>query len=130
MAPYNWQFQGPHQVPFLKVWSILIGIGYFLLLMAIIDTMRLHKICRERPQKVKLNLYKFYFLAILMCLGRMVSQTSLYLALKLDNRDVSHYFNYGFYTACLCIILIAVSQVNTINTSTLRSRYLNKMVQG
>ena len=53
----------------------------------------------------------------------------LYLSVKKNDYRYMDYYNYGFYTATFSIILIAVSQINSINTATLRTRYVNEYMR-
>ena len=63
---------------------MLIFVIYVAMLIAIIDTMRLHRVfCKGGPSSV--NLYKFYFLAIMVPIGRFVQEMSLFFALVKDN---------------------------------------------
>ena len=54
----------------------------------------------------------------------------MFTALQIDRAAVLKYFNYGFYTATFAIILIAVMQINSIASKTLRCRYLNQLADG
>lgn len=66
-----------------------------------------------------------------MCLGRYYSFITLSMSLTRDNEWIyQQNFNYGFYTATFAIVLIAVSQINSINTATLKTRYVNKHSEG
>lgn len=101
------------------------------MLLAIIDTMRLHRVfCKNGPASS--SLYKFYFLAIMVATGRLIQEMGLFLSLLEDSRAPSDYnYNFGFYMATFSIILIALSQITTIVTATLRTRFVNKcMVSG
>jgi hypothetical protein len=101
---------------------------YLVLLWAIIDTMRKHDIFKKEQKNI--NLYLFYTLSIIVCFGRYMTIFSVLLCSVLDDGDFLDYFNYGFYTATFSIMLIAFSQINSINTATLRARYINKHYSG
>ena len=90
--------------------------------------MRMHNICKKKQKNV--NLYLFYGLSIILCLGRFLTLITVFLCCVLNEFYPLDYFNYGFYTATFSIILIAFSQINTINTATLRTRYINKFYSG
>ena len=50
----------------------------------------------------------------------------LFVALKENDSDLyREKFNYGFYTATFAIILIAFTQINSINSASLKTRYVN-----
>jgi len=54
---------------------MVILVIYFAMLLAILDTMRLHKIfsCQgSGGSQWNINLYFFYFMAIMVCLGRFL----------------------------------------------------------
>ena len=116
------------QVPYLKMFSIIVLCIYGLLIVIILDTLRLH----EFNLKLKsINLYLFYFFALLVCFGRYYSFVTLAMSLYRDNEWIyQQNFNYGFYLTTISIILIAVQQVNTINTATLKTMYVNKYEKG
>ena len=117
------------QVPYLQAFSITVLCIYGLTVIIILDTMRLHEIFKLKLKSI--NLYLFYFLAIVVCLGRYYSFIILSMSLKRDNEWIyQQNFNYGFYTATFAIVLIAVSQINSINTATLKTRYVNKHSKG
>lgn len=117
------------QVPYLKIFSITVLCIYGLTVIIILDTMRLHEIFKLKLKSI--NLYLFYFLAIVVCLGRYYSFIILSMSLQRDNEWIyQQNFNYGFYTATFAIVLIAVSQINSINTATLKTRYVNKHSEG
>ena len=117
------------QVPYLKIFSITVLCIYGLTVIVILDTMRLHEIFKLKLKSI--NLYLFYFLAIVVCLGRYYSFIILTMSLQRDNEWIyQQNFNYGFYTATFAIVLIAVSQINSINTATLKTRYVNKHSKG
>lgn len=85
--------------------------------------MKQHGIFENKQKNV--NLYLFYFLSICVCMGRYISLISTFFCCVLNAYTPLNYYNYGFYTAAFSIILIAVSQVNSINTASLRTRYIN-----
>jgi len=86
--------------------------------------MWLHGIFKKKLQN--LNLYTFYMLAIVVCIGRYYSFVTFYRSIKEDNNNLyTNQFNYGFYTATFSIILIAVSQINSINAATLKTIFVN-----
>ena len=117
------------QVPYLQAFSITVLCIYGLTVIIILDTMRLHEIFKLKLKSI--NLYLFYFLAIVVCLGRYYSFIILSMSLQRDNEWIyQQNFNYGFYTATFAIVLIAVSQINSINTATLKTRYVNKHSEG
>ena len=116
------------QIPYLKVFSIIVLCIYGLTIIVIIDTMRRHEFNLKLNS---INLYLFYFLALVVCLGRYYSFVILAMSLFRDNEwTYQQNFNYGFYTATFAIVLIAVSQINSINTATLKTRYVNKHSKG
>ena len=117
------------QVPYLKMFSIIVLCIYGLTVAIILHTMWLHDIFKCKLKSI--NLYLFYFLAIVVCLGRYYSFIILSMSLKRNNEWIyQQNFNYGFYTATFAIVLIAVSQINSINTATLKTRYVNKHSEG
>ena len=129
-SKFDNQFKHDWQVLFLKIESMLIFCVYVFMLCAIIDTIRLHKIFTQKGASNKsMNLYLFYLLGIFVCFGRLLQQMSLFLALHWDNADASNYYNYGFYTATFCIVLIALSQINSITSTALKLRFVNKAVR-
>ena len=131
MAGYSLDFKYRWQVVSLQVESFLILILYFILFIAIFDTMRMHDIFSIKGFRNKsLNLYLFYIMSIFVILGRFMSLICLFIALQVNNWDVLAYYNYGFYTGTFAIILIAISEVNSIATTTLKLRYLNKQLKG
>ena len=131
MSSYSLDFDNRWQVVTLQVESFLILFLYFLMFIAILDTMRLHDIFSIKGFRNKsLNLYLFYIMSIFVILGRFMSLICLFIALQINDWDVLAYYNYGFYTGTFAIILIAVSEVNSIATTTLRLRYLNKQLKG
>jgi len=69
------------QVLFLKIESLIILAIYLFMFVSIVDTMRLHKIF-SGGNNFSLNLYLFYLLAIMVCLGRFLQETSLFVALQ------------------------------------------------
>ena len=54
----------------------------------------------------------------------------VFLGMNQDSYTPIDYFNYAFYSATLAIILIAFSQINSIITTALRTRYVNKYIEG
>ena len=117
------------QVLWLKIFSIIVLCVYGLTVLIILDTMRLHEIFKLKLKSI--NLYLFYFLAIVVCLGRYYSFIILSMSLKRNNEWIyQQNFNYGFYTATFAIVLIAVSQINSINTATLKTMYVNRHEKG
>ena len=105
--------------------SAIVFCGYLVLLVAIIDTLLRHKFHLNWSRK-QINLLLFYFLAICVCGCRFISVVNLFFALLLDNN--LDYYNYGFYAATFSIILIAIYQLHSIITATLRTRFFNKLV--
>ena len=98
---------------------------YAFVIIATLHTMFIHETCRKKKLKqLNVNLFLFYFLAVCVCLGRYISLISIYLAVKEDNALRSFYYNYGYFTATFSIILIAVQQINSINTATLKTRFV------
>ena len=92
--------------------------------------MHRHEVFRKNQlKKVNVNLILFYFLAIVVSISRFLSMIGLYLSVKKNDYRYMDYYNYGFYTATFSIILIAVSQINSINTATLRTRYVNEYMR-
>ena len=116
------------QLSNLKIFSIIVLCIYGLMIIIIIDTLRLH----EFNLKLKsINLYLFYFLALVVCLGQIYSFVILIISLNRDNEWIyEQNFNYGFFSTTISIILIAVQQINSINTATLKTTYVNKYEKG
>ena len=120
----------PTQYTFLAVWTLIIILAYVCILVAILHTMWLHRASLSCKAKGNFNLNKFYFFAILVIVGRFVQESSLFMAIKRNRQQYFFRFNYGFYVATFSIILIAVSQITSINTAMLRTRYVNKFING
>ena len=118
------------QLYFLGVWTLVIILAYCCIAVAIFDTMWHHRRSLSCKAKGNFKLNKFYFFAIFVVVGRFIQEISLFMALNRNRRDYMNRFNYGFYTATFSIILIAVSQITTINTANMRTRYVNKFIDG
>ena len=103
---------------------ISISLIYLALLGFVLDTMHKHELFNRKIVK-GFNLYLFYFMAILVCLLRCMVMLCVFSAVQMDNFKPSEYVNYAFYSASLAIILIALSQINSINTAAMRTRYVN-----
>ena len=129
---FNSQFDD-WEVTFLRVESLTILCLYIVLLVGIADTMRIHGIFHKCDNTKSYNLYKFYFYAIFVTLGRFLSLISMFAALEDDSYesfDIFNRFNYGFYTATFSIILIAASQVVSILMTFLRADFINRYMEG
>ena len=94
------------QVLYLKIFSVTVLCIYGLTFIFIIDTMRRHEF---KLKWQSINLYGFYFLAFLMCLGRYYSYVFLAISLFRDNEWTYQInVNYGYYSATFAIVLIAI----------------------
>ena len=69
-------------------------------------------------------------MAIMVCLLRCMVMFCVFYEIFQDSFKPIDYFNYAFYSATLAIILIAFSQINSIITTALRTRYVNKYIEG
>ena len=69
-------------------------------------------------------------MAILVCLFRCMVMMCVFSAILKDDSKPMNYFNYAFYSATFAIILIAFSQINSIVSAALRTRYVNKYIEG
>ena len=103
---------------------IIVSLIYLLLLLFVLDTMVKHDLFNRSSAK-GCNLYLFYFMAIIVCLFRCMVMMCQFSAIVMDNYQPMEYFNYAFYSATFAIILIAFSQINSINTASMRTRYVN-----
>ena len=93
------------QESYLKTFTIILLCIYGLLVIIILDTLRLHEFNLTLKS---INLYLFYFLALLVCLGRYYSFVILAMSLYRDNEWIFQInFNFGFYSATIALILIA-----------------------
>ena len=108
---------------------IVISLIYLVLLGFVLDTIRRHDLFNRQNPK-GFNLYLFYFMAIMVCLLRIMVMMCVFSSIIRDDYKPFDYFNYGFYSATLAIILIAFSQINSIITAALRTRYVNKHIEG
>ena len=100
---------GSNQEIWLEAICIICMIIYAFVIIATFHTMFIHETCQKKKLKqVNMNLFLFYFLAVVVCVGRYISLISIYLAVKKDSANSSFYYNYGYYTATFSIILIAV----------------------
>ena len=108
----------------------MILIIYGLMLLAILDTMRIHGVFKEKNIQKSINLYLVYLMLFMVCIGRYISVISIFCAVKNDNTYAYQKYNYGFWTATFAIILVSISQINSINMATLRTRYVNRLSTG
>ena len=108
---------------------IIISLIYLILLGFVLDTIRRHDLFNKQHPK-GFNLYLFYFMAIAVCLFRIMVMLCVFSAIIIDDHKPIDYFNYAFYSATLAIILIAFSQINSIITAALRTRFVNNYIEG
>ena len=117
------------KIVWLYTVSITLLVIYGATFLIVLDTMRLHDIFKLKLKS--LNLYLFYFLAIVVVVGRYMSIITIITTLLKDNQNIYYYYyNYGFYTAAFAIILIAISQINSINSATLKTIFVNEHQKG
>ena len=117
------------QVDWLRVIIMIILIIYGLTALLVLDTVRIQFMYQKKMKSV--NLYLFYLLAIIVCIGRYYSMIILFRGLTQDTESLFDYhFNYGVYTSIFAIILIALTQINSINSATLKTRYVNEYTKG
>ena len=73
-----------------REWLIIISIAnlviYGLTFLIVLDTMRVHEIFKLKLKS--LNLYLFYFLAIVVCIGRYFSIITIIRSLIKDRREL------------------------------------------
>ena len=78
-------------------------------MIAILDTMRIHGVFKEKHIQANLNLYLFYFMLFMICIGRSTSIISIFMAVNNDNSYAYQKYNYGFFTATFGIIMTSFS---------------------
>ena len=77
VEPFNWELDD-REVKILKYLSIIAVVAYFLVLGVLIDTIRVHKLCRKGEDSKEFNVYKFYSLSIFVCATRIFANISFY----------------------------------------------------
>jgi len=86
--PFNWELDDK-QVKILKYESIIAAVAYFLVLGALVDTIRVHKLCRKGEESKEFNVFKFYSLSIFVCLSRIFANIYFYKGLKTNDFDMT-----------------------------------------
>ena len=106
VEPFNFDLDD-RQVKILKYMSIIAVVAYFLVLGVLLDTIRVHRLCRKGEESKEFNVYKFYSLSIFVCVARIFANSAFYKGLNTDDGNMAQEYNFGFYAAVAAIILIA-----------------------
>ena len=88
VEPFNWELDD-REVKILKYVSIIAVVAYFLVLGVLVDTIRVHKLCRKGEESKEFNVYKFYSLSIFVCVTRIFANISFYKGLNTDDGDMT-----------------------------------------
>lgn len=88
VEPFNFDLDDD-EVKILKYESMIAVVAYFLLLGALVDTIRVHKLCRKGEESKEFTVYKFYSLSIFVCLSRIFANIYFYKGLNENNGNMT-----------------------------------------
>ncbi len=88
MSSFNLNLDA-REIKILKWESILVIIGYLLMIVVILDTMRVHRLFRRGEEAKGFNVFLFYFLSLLVCSLRIYSICYFFEGLRSNDADLS-----------------------------------------